>query len=40
MGNEYEVKITRYALEQLRVIAHYISYDLMAPEAAENYWMI
>ncbi len=36
MGNEYEVKITRHALEQMRVIAHYISYDLMAPEAAEK----
>lgn len=36
MGNEYEVKITRHALEQMRVIAHYISYDLMAPEVAEK----
>ena len=31
MGNEYEVKITRYALEQMGVIVHYISYDIMAP---------
>ena len=36
MGNEYEVKVTRQALEQMRAIVHYISYDLMAPEAAEN----
>ena len=36
MGNEYEVKVTRQALEQMRAIVHYISYDLIAPEAAEN----
>ncbi len=36
MGNEYEVKVTRQALEQMREITHYISYDLMAPEAADN----
>ena len=36
MDNEYEVKVTRQALEQMRAIAHYISYDLMAPEATEN----
>lgn len=36
MGNKYEIKVTRQALEQMREIAHYISYDLMAPEAAEN----
>ncbi len=37
MDNEYEVKVTRQALEQMRSIVHYISYDLMAPEAAENF---
>ena len=36
MSNGYEVKVTRQALEQMRAILHYISYDLMAPEAAEN----
>lgn len=36
MGDKYEIKVTRQALEQMRKIAHYISYDLMAPEAADN----
>ena len=36
MGNKYEIKVTRQELEQMREIAHYISYDLMAPEAADN----
>ncbi len=36
MDNEYEVKVTMQALEQMGAIVHYISYDLMAPEAAEN----
>lgn len=36
MENEYEVKVTRQALEQMKAIIHYISYDLMAPEAAQN----
>lgn len=36
MDNRYEVKVTRQALEQMRKILHYISYDLMNPEAAEN----
>lgn len=36
MGNKYEIKVTRQALEQMREIAHYISYDLMASEAADN----
>ena len=36
MGNKYEIKVTRQALEQMREIAHYISYDLMAPKAADN----
>ena len=36
MDKEYEVKVTRQALEQTREIIHYISYDLMAPLAAEN----
>ena len=34
MGNKYEVKVTRQALEQMRAIVRYISYDLMALEAA------
>lgn len=36
MDNKYEVKVTRQALEQMRAILHYISYDLMAPQAADN----
>ena len=34
--DEYEVKITQQALEQMRAITHYISHNLMAPKAAEN----
>lgn len=34
--NEYEVRITRQALEQMKEIVHYISNDLMAPDAADN----
>lgn len=33
---EYEVKITRQALEQMEAIVHYISCDLMAPEGQTN----
>lgn len=33
---EYEVKVTRQALEQMKAIVHYISCDLMAPEAADK----
>ena len=36
MDKEYEVKVTRQALEQMREIIHYISYDLIAPLAAEK----
>ena len=36
MGNHYEVKVTRQAMEQMREIVHYISKELLAPEAAEN----
>lgn len=36
MDNKYEVKVTRQALEQMRAILHYISYDFMAPQAADN----
>lgn len=34
--NEYEVRVTRQALEQMKEIVHYISNDLMAPSAADN----
>lgn len=34
--NEYEVRVTRQALEQMKDIVHYISNDLMAPDAADN----
>ena len=34
--NEYEVKVTMQALEQMKEIVHYISKDLMAPDAADN----
>ena len=33
--NEYEVRVTRHVLEQMKEIVHYISNDLMAPDAAE-----
>ena len=33
---QYEVKITEYALEAMRGIVHYIAYDLLAPQAAVN----
>ena len=34
--NEYEVRVTRQALEQMKEIVHYISNDLIAPDAAGN----
>ena len=34
--NEYEVRVTRQALEQMKEIVYYISNDLMAPDAAVN----
>ena len=34
--NEYEVRVTRQALEQIKEIVHYISNDLMVPDAAHN----
>ena len=34
--NEYEVRVTRQALEQIKEIVHYISTDLMALDAADN----
>lgn len=33
---QYEVRITEYALKAMRGIAHYIAYDLLAPQAAVN----
>ena len=33
--NEYDVRVTRQVLEQMKEIVHYISNDLMAPDAAE-----
>ena len=33
---EYEVRVTRQALEQIKEIVHYISNDLMALDAADN----
>ncbi len=37
MNKEYEVKVTRQALEQMRAILHYISYDLMARKLLKIY---
>lgn len=37
MGNEYEVKVTRQAMEQMREIVHYISSDLLSPETADGF---
>ena len=34
--NEYEVRVTRLALEQMKEIVHYTSNDLMALDAADN----
>ena len=34
--NEHEVRVTRQALEQIKEIVHYISNDLMVPDAADN----
>lgn len=34
--NEYEVRVTRQALEQMKEIVHYISNDLMTPDASDN----
>lgn len=34
--NEYEVRVTRQALEQMKEIVHYISNDLLAPDAADR----
>ena len=34
--NEYEVRVTTQALEQMKEIVHYISNDLMTPDAADN----
>ena len=34
--NEYEVRVTRRALEQMKEIVHYISNALMALDAADN----
>ena len=34
--DEYEVRVTRQALEQMKEIVHSISYDLMSPAAADN----
>ncbi|MFA9465192.1 MAG: type II toxin-antitoxin system RelE/ParE family toxin [Velocimicrobium sp.] len=36
MPENYEVKITRQALEQMKEIVHYISHELLAPEATSN----
>ena len=33
---DYEVRVTRQALEQMKEIVHYISNDLMTPDAADN----
>ena len=34
--NEYEVRVTRQALEQIKEIVHYISNDIMAADAELN----
>ena len=34
--NEYEVRVTRRALEQMKEIVHYISNALMALDAADT----
>lgn len=34
MDKKYEVKVTRQAMAQMKEIVHYISAELLAPEAA------
>ena len=34
--NKYEVRVTRQAVEQMKKIVHYISNDLLAPDAADR----
>lgn len=34
MANEYHVKVTPQAQEQMREIAHYIAFELQAPDTA------
>ena len=34
--NEYEVRVTRQALEQMKEMVQYIAKELRAPDAAEN----
>ena len=34
--NEYDVRVTRHVLEQMKEIVHYISNALMALDAADN----
>lgn len=36
MDNNYEVRVTRQAMEQMREIVHYISKELLEPEAADQ----
>ena len=36
MDKEYEVKVTRQAMTQMKEIVHYISAELLAPEAADK----
>lgn len=38
-NNAYKVKVTRQAMEQLQEIVHYISKELLAPEAADHLLM-
>lgn len=33
---EYEVKITRQALDQMKEIIHYVSHNLMSPDVANH----
>ena len=36
MDKKYEVKVTRQAMAQMKEIVHYISAELLAPEAADK----
>lgn len=36
MDKKYEVKVTRQAMAQMKEIVHYISAELLAPEAANK----
>ena len=39
MKKQYNVKITKYALSQMKAIRDYIAYELLAPQAAYDLFL-